>query len=135
MWTKFDGEARKAVFLAQGETQRRGGRTVDTSDLLLALAQRENSRSAQILAQFGLSEAAIRGATPLRDSEAGEDMTFSANLQRVIDAAYRETLRSESVVITTAHLLLGIMAVPSCTGAKTLDSLGLTGEKRSAIVD
>jgi len=114
MWQRFTEQARKVVFAAQEEAQRRGDHYVDTEHLLLGLLRGTDTVAVRVITELGVVPAKIQKSLESELPSSGEahaslDMTLTPRAKRVIDLAYDEARNLNNNYIGTEHLLLGLI--------------------------
>jgi hypothetical protein len=113
MWQRFTDRARKAVFYAQEEAQKRGSQYVATEDLLLGLLRDSDTLAVRVLETIGVPIHKVRSDVleALGEPKAvtTADMALSPRGTRVINLAYDEARNLNNNYIGTEHLLLGLI--------------------------
>jgi len=133
MWQRFTERARRVVFYAQQEANKRGHRYVATEHLLFGLCREKDNGAARILTILGVSlpriVAELERVLPEKDPiPAGSDMTLVPRAKRVIDLSYDEARHLNNDYIGTEHLLLGLIREGDGLAGRVLSKLGVTLE-------
>jgi RNA polymerase sigma factor (sigma-70 family) len=129
-WMRFTERARKIVYHAQVETQRRGGSLVGTEHLLLGLVKETDCAGARILAEkceISLERVVneINSLTANPKGRTGEDMLLDGDAKRAIEMAHEEADALEHDFLGSEHLLLGLLREAEGNAGRLLASLGL----------
>lgn len=138
MWQRFTEHARKAVFYAQEEAQKKGEGYVSTEHLLLGLTRESDNVAIRALEQMGLSRDRVRDEVEqhLQKGEArpSQDMTLTPRAKRVIDLAYDEARGLNNNYIGTEHLLLGLIREGDGLAGRILAKLDVDLERIREII-
>jgi hypothetical protein len=133
MWQRFTERARKAVFYAQEEAQKRGAPLLGTEDLLLGVLRDSDTTALRVLEKIGLPVDKLRSdileAIGEPKTITSTDMTLSPRAKRVIDFAYDEARNLNNNSIGTEHLLLGLIRESDGIAARVLARNGADLEK------
>lgn len=139
MWQRFAERARRVVFFAQEEAERRGDKYVSTEHLLLGLVREEDNVASRILEELGIPTGRIRAdmerQMAVGDPQTAEDIMLHPRGKRVIDLAHEESRRLQDPHIGTDHLLLGLIREGEGLASRVLTKLGATIDAVRAIVD
>lgn len=113
LYHRFTQRARKAIWTAQEESERRRHRYVFPEYLLLGLMLQQASTAACILSTLGISPERlcqeIEGHLVLGRDRLLGDTELSPLAQRAIELAYDEARQLGNTFIGTQHLLLGLI--------------------------
>src|SRR5688572_1159346 len=130
MFERFTDRARRAMTLANQESQRRGHDHVGTEHLLFGLAREESGLAAVVLREFRVQPAVVRekidqmghgpskGPPPMK-------VERTERFKRVLNSAIDEAASLSHNYVGTEHLLLGLLREQEGTAAKVLASLNL----------
>jgi hypothetical protein len=125
---RFTRRARKALMLAQVESQRMTHRHVGTEHMLLGIAETPDGVAGRALADLGVTAAEIRSLVERitdeatgTDTRAGYGLTDEA--KRTIEAAVEEVRRRGGRYVGTQHLLLAMIRQGRNPGANLLRDL------------
>jgi ATP-dependent Clp protease ATP-binding subunit ClpC len=131
MFERYTESARRALFFARYETSEFGAQAIGTEHLLLGIARNAAGLVGRILADAGLSYAAllpeVERRTAKRERTAtSTELPFSPETKRTLRFAEEEANRQSVSYIGTEHLLLGLLREGSGITAAILSSAGLT---------
>ena len=116
MFERFTMRARRAVVLAQEEARALHHGRIGTEHLVLGLLHEGEGRAAQALGALGLDLAGARAQVEAIDdvspSEPSGHIPFDDGAKQALMAAFDECRLEQDEVITTGHVLLGLLAVP-----------------------
>lgn len=126
-FNRFSGQAKRVMVRAQETAQAEDRTTVNTLDLLLALASSaESSSSGRVLADLAIDEVKIvatAGSLSASPETVVEGIGPTAELKRVVERAFQLIEYPED--IGTEHLLLAMAGEDGIAGA-VLGGLGLS---------
>jgi hypothetical protein len=125
-FNRFSGQAKRAMVHAQETAQAEDRTTINTLDMLLALASTADFRSGGILAGLEIDEAKIvaaAGSISASPETVVEGIGPTAELKRVVERAFQLIEYPED--IGTEHLLLALAGEDGIAGA-VLGGLGLS---------
>jgi ATP-dependent Clp protease ATP-binding subunit ClpC len=139
VFERFSEQAREVVVLAMEEAQRLGHASVDTEHLLVGLLRQETGAAATALERAGVTAEAVRSEierTIGRGKTTSPDPTpFSRDAKRALELALREALSLGANVVSTEHVLLGVVGVEDGVAARILRDFDVDREKvRSEVV-
>ncbi len=138
-WMRFTASARKTVFHAQQEAQRRGGSAVGTEHLLLGLVQVADCAGTRILTErCGVPLARVTEGigllAPPPGGRVGEDMQLDPRAKGVVDMAGEEADALGHAHLGTEHLLLALVRERDGVAGHVLERLGVELEALREIV-
>lgn len=126
---RFDGDAKKALTLAQEEAARAHHNYIGTEHLLLGLVRAEGSASS-ILARLGVREDAVREAIERAlggmQEIAIRQIVPTSRVKKVIELSFETARREASPRVTTDHLLVALLEEGEGLAAHVLRDLGAT---------
>src|ERR1700735_1369715 len=139
MFERFTARARSVVVLAQEESRRLGHNHIGTEHLLLGLLAEREGVAARALESLGVTlDAARQQVREIvgPDSEAARGhIPFTPRAKKILELSLREALSLGSEVISTEHLLLGLIDEGDGVGAQILERLGAQNTKvRKAVI-
>lgn len=125
MIERLTREARRIIILARDEALRCGRSIIEPDDLLLGLAQSEPEMIQKIP---GLSEAVAGRVTssPEQPESQGAEVPLSRSAHRALVFAAEEAERQGVRMISTGHLLFGLLRIPDSTAGKIVREKQLT---------
>jgi ATP-dependent Clp protease ATP-binding subunit ClpC len=128
MFERFTDRARRVVVLAQEESRLLGHNYIGTEHLLLGLLAEQEGVAARALRSLGITLDAAReqvreiiGPGP---QEVRGHIPFTPRAKKILELSLREALKLGSEVISTEHLLLGLVDEGAGVGAQILERLG-----------
>lgn len=135
MWQRFTENARKVVFYALDEAQKRGAEGVSEAHLLLGILRVEDATAARAIRAHGVRldqvrTEIVRHLPPGETRPTTHDLVLTSEAKRVIELAYREASEAfQSRYVGTESLLLGLLALEGGLAAQTLRALGIDVER------
>ena len=137
MFERFSERARQVLILAQDEARELRHNYIGTEHLLLGLIREEQGLAARVLAQLGVTLAAVRAHVEPGEG-AGKtigQIPFTRRAKQSLDGAVREALKMGHRWIGTEHLLLGLVSDADSTASLVLGKLGVSPERtRDAVL-
>jgi prophage maintenance system killer protein len=129
MFTRFTGQAVRAVHLCQEEARLLRHAYIGTEHLLLSLLYQGEGIAAEALASLGISREAVRGQLEQIVGLGASDpapghLPFTPRSKKVLELSLREAMRLGHHQIGTEHLLLGIIREGEGMAAQVLVALG-----------
>jgi len=128
MFERFTERARRVVVLAQEESRLLGHNYIGTEHLLLGLLAEREGVAARALESLDITLDAAReqvreiiGPGP---QEARGHIPFTPRAKKILELSLREALQLGSEVISTEHLLLGLVDEGAGVGAQIIERLG-----------
>ena len=124
---KFSQRAETAIERARLSARELGHSSVGTEHLLLGILGESESLGARILLRRGLTPEALRRAVLDMDgagAPGGPVLGLSGSARRAVETAAAEAENLRQGFIGTEHLLLGVLRLPDCGGARALRALG-----------
>ncbi|MFH0957482.1 MAG: ATP-dependent chaperone ClpB [Pseudomonadota bacterium] len=132
---KFTLKSQEALELAQEIASKRGNPQVDTEHLLLALLSDDQGICVEIIKKLGADLDRIRTETleaierfP-KQTGAAADRYFSNSLRAVLESAFKEMEQLRDEYVSVEHLLLAVSQASGTSGAKILNSKGVTKDR------
>jgi ATP-dependent Clp protease ATP-binding subunit ClpC len=110
MLERFSERARRVIVLATDEARRRGHAVVGPEHLLMGILRDGAGVGVQLLDQFGVSRDALTAATgrvldAMPSAPMGSDVTLSAELKAVLEAALEIDAQHCRRYVATEHLV------------------------------
>jgi ATP-dependent Clp protease ATP-binding subunit ClpC len=139
MFERFTDRARSVVVLAQEESRLLGHNHIGTEHLLLGLLAEREGVAARALESLGVTLDAARQLVreivgPGSEAARGH-IPFTPRAKKILELSLREALSLGSEVISTEHLLLGLIDEGDGVGAQILERLGAQNTKvRKAVI-
>ena len=139
MFERFTDRARSVVVLAQEESRLLGHNHIGTEHLLLGLLAEREGVAARALESLGVTLDAARQQVreivgPGSEAARGH-IPFTPRAKKILELSLREALSLGSEVISTEHLLLGLIDEGDGVGAQILERLGAQNTKvRKAVI-
>jgi ATP-dependent Clp protease ATP-binding subunit ClpC len=127
VFERFTDDARRTTVLAQEEARLLGHNHIGTEHLLLG-ALHTGGTAAQALATLGLTLERTRDEVVAR-TEVGRDLRrsnhipFTTGAKKAMEMGLREALALDDSTITTAHLVLGVLAVEDDVGLQVVTAV------------
>jgi ATP-dependent Clp protease ATP-binding subunit ClpA len=132
-FARFTRRARQVVVLAQEEAQALGHARVGSEHLLLGLVRAEDDKVGPILAEAGLTAAAVRERVAgLEQPPARRRQTFTRAAKRALERSLREARALGDNYIGAEHVLLGLMADQRAGAVAIVRELGADPEALTA---
>jgi ATP-dependent Clp protease ATP-binding subunit ClpC len=142
MFERFSDRARRAIVQAQEEARLLNHDYIGTEHILLGLIAERAGVAAQALGSLNVTlEAAreqVREIIGQGSQERGQrgHIPFTPRAKKVLELSLREALSLRSEIISTEHLLLGLIAEGDGVGAQILERLGVPAETvRARVLD
>ena len=144
MFERYSENARKAMSRANQEAQKLGHDHIGTEHILLGLIETKEGFAAEVLKNRNIDLSHARQKVmKLVENHAkldnqGQEVLLHRTLhaQTVINDAVKEARALKHNKIGTEHLLLGLLYENEGTGAKVIQSFGLTlDDVRSEVLD
>jgi ATP-dependent Clp protease ATP-binding subunit ClpC len=128
MFERFTERARRVVVLAQEESRLLGHNYIGTEHLLLGLLAEREGVAARALESLDVTlDAAreqVREIIGPGQQELSGHIPFTPRAKKILELSLREALKLGSEVISTEHLLLGLVDEGAGVGAQILERLG-----------
>ena len=124
---KFSQRAETAIEKARLSARELGHSSVGTEHLLLGILGESEGLGARILLGRGLELPALRREVLRMDgagAPGGPVLGLSEHARRAVETAAAEAETLRQGFIGTEHLLLGVLRLPDCGGARVLRALG-----------
>ncbi|WP_327178881.1 ATP-dependent Clp protease ATP-binding subunit [Streptomyces sp. NBC_01335] len=136
-FARFTTRARNAVIAAHNEAHLAGGAEVLPAHLVLGVVADTGSVGAQVIAAQGIAPEAVRTASlaalPPAAGEVPELIPYDASSRKVLELAYRESLRLGHPHVGTEHILLALLEHED--GEGVLTGLGVDKQAASAAAE
>ena len=129
-FARFTRRARQVIVLAQEEAQTLGHPRAGTEHLLLGLIRAEDEATAAVLAEAGLTEAAVRERVEALEP-AGPPRRrhgFTRAAKRVLERSVREAQAQGDNYIGAEHILLGLLSDERAGAFEIVRELGADPE-------
>jgi ATP-dependent Clp protease ATP-binding subunit ClpA len=131
MFERFSEKARRVIFFARYEASQFGSPAIDSEHLLLGILRESQDLPSAISpsASADTIKERIRRQAPIRDKiPTSIDLPFSESAKVALNAAAEEADRLDSRIISTQHLLLGLLREETCLAQRILAELGVALE-------
>jgi ATP-dependent Clp protease ATP-binding subunit ClpC len=133
MFERYTEKARRVVFFARYEASQFGSPSIETEHFLLGLLREDKALFRRVRLAGGAAEAIrkeIEAHTPpVKKTPVSVDLPVSNDCKQALAYATEEAERSNHTYIGTEHLLLGLLRVERCFGARLLDNKNITLER------
>jgi ATP-dependent Clp protease ATP-binding subunit ClpA len=127
MFELYNEKARRVIFFARYEASTFGSPYIETEHFLLGLFREDKELVRRFLPSRAVHDEIqkqIEEQTAVREKlSTSVDLPISAEVRRVL--AFAEEEGAARGLITTAHLLLGLLRLEDCFATKTLHRYGL----------
>ena len=138
MFERFSDQSRRAVVLAQEEARRLNHSYIGTEHLLAGLRHENRGPAARALMSADITLDAVRAQIEAL-VERGQlpspgHIPFTARAKKGLELSLREALQLDHDVISTGHLLLGLISQDDCVAVQVLGELGADPEQLRARV-
>ena len=138
MFERFTEQARQVIVLAHVEARLLGHDHIATEHLLLGLATEQDGLAVRILADLGVTAAAIRdeivAGVGTKEQVPAVSVPFDEGAVRAVEHAVREADDFGQRSVGSEHLLLGVVRTTDAVGARVLALFGLDEERIRAEV-
>jgi ATP-dependent Clp protease ATP-binding subunit ClpA len=130
---RFDDPAKRVLALAQDEAIRFRHNYIGTEHLLAGLVREKASIGARALEELGVELSKVRTALEFiigrgERPTAPNDITLSPRTKKVIELAIDEARKMNSGLVTSGHILLGLVREGEGIASGVLESLGVSLE-------
>jgi hypothetical protein len=119
-FSRFTGRARKVVVTAQESARAAGSSEIIEAHLILGLVADPTALGARAIVAQGVPLDAVRAAAiaalPTAADSVPALIPFGAQAKKVLELAFRETVRMSSDHVGTEHLLLALLELEDGTG-------------------
>ncbi|MCX5400737.1 Clp protease N-terminal domain-containing protein [Streptomyces sp. NBC_00102] len=136
-FARFTTRARNVAVTAHNEARLAGGTEVLPAHLVLGLVADTSGVGAQVIAAQGIVPEAVRAAAlaalPPAADEVPELVPYDADSRKVLELAYRESLRLGHPHVGTEHVLLALLEHEGGDGVLT--GLGIDKQAASAAAE
>lgn len=139
MWERYSERARRAVYFAQTEAQRRNAPSVTSEHLLLGILRDPNCFASKAVSLQGVAGWSVfgelAGALETYATPSPPDLVLSPDAKRAVDLAAQQARWIGNNYIGTEHLLLGVLMEGQSLASRTLRARGMEPKKtRDAFV-
>lgn len=128
---RFDQDAKKVLVLAQGEAERSRHSYIGTEHVLLAIIG-SKTRAAHVLERLGVEEPGVRATIEKvlggNERVVVKQMIPTSRVKKVIELAFGIAEQEGSPMVSSEHLLLGLIEEGQGIGAHVLADLGVTAD-------
>ena len=123
---QFTAKARSAIERARVAAMDFGSSNVGTEHLLLGVAAETDSMGAKLLRDGGFTEQRLREEVGRQTGKqvAMPTMGLSLDARDAIRKGAEDARRLGHLYVGTEHILLGILRLPQCAGARVITALG-----------
>ena len=136
MGTRFDGAARKAIDFAMIEVERRGGRALDPSHLLLGLLQASAGPIPDVLRRMGVEIDAVRTtvASAIAPAQAAEDgrIDVARSTEAILQRSAEVSLARGATIVSDLDILIAAAEQMESPAGRALGAHSLTAELLAA---
>ena len=139
MLERFSERARRVVVLATDEARRRGHGAVGPEHLLLGILRDGGGVGVHLLDQFHVSRAALEAAVArvldaMPSTATGGDVTLSAELKAVLEAALEIDAQHCRRHVATEHLVGALLKDDGSAAVEILRAAGADVERSSRLM-
>jgi ATP-dependent Clp protease ATP-binding subunit ClpC len=128
VFERFTVQAREVVVLAQDEARNFGHASVDTEHLLVGLLRQETGAAATALERLDVTAREVRREIERivgrGDTSPPDPTPFARDAKKALELSLREALSLGANVVSTEHVLLGVVRVDDGIAARILRDLG-----------
>ena len=132
MGTRFDGAARKAIDFAMIEVERRGGRALDPSHLLLGLLQASAGPIPEVLRRIGVEIDAVRmsAAAAIAPAQAAEDgrIDVARATEAILQRSAEVSLARGASIVSDLDILIAAAEQMDTPAGRALGAHAMTAE-------
>ena len=126
---QFTAKARSAIERARQASMTFSHSHIGTEHLLIGIAAEADSMGAKLLRDRGCTEQKLRRTVRAQsESDSMPVHGLSHNARRAISYGAEDARRFGHLYIGTEHLLMGMLRMPQCAGARVIASLGCDAE-------
>lgn len=130
MKMNFTSQARVAISLAKKTAVDRNHSYIGTEHLLVGLLREKNGTAGVVLRQFGVEETKLLGLidrliAPENPADTMLKPELTVHARQVLDHAVAEADRDGLRQAGTEHILISILKINSCVGARLLYTMGV----------
>ncbi len=131
---EYSKQAKKAITGASKLSKSLNHSYVGTEHLLIAIIEQENSLAAKVLNSNGVNKEGLLKLVEELISPGGEVVVqerdgYTPKMEQLLDHAADEADKCNSKTIGTEHLLLAMIRMQDCSGARLLNSLDVNPHK------
>jgi ATP-dependent Clp protease ATP-binding subunit ClpC len=133
----FTTHYQQVLAFASEEASALGHSAISTEHLLLALLHQHTSRTAQVLAAYGVTLDEARQAVATLSGKAAAEpqvLAFHPDAQRALQLAMNEAHQRNHPIVGTEHLLLGLLHDDANGAVRVLQHLHVSLERVRAEV-
>lgn len=127
MWEPFRESARRAIVLAQEAAKKYGRAHIGTQHVVMGLLEIDEGPLLPLFEERALPLDAYRerlAHEPREADGAAQEMAFTPNVKRLIEAAFELARDWGTTYIAAEHLTAALTLIPNSTGARYLIELG-----------
>jgi ATP-dependent Clp protease ATP-binding subunit ClpC len=131
MFERYTEKARRVVFFARSEASQFGSPFIDTECLLLGIVRESADMITSVAGPNAIEtiKDRIRQQHPIGNKfSTSVDLPFSEEAKQVLISAQEEADQLKSRVITSKHILIGLLREENCLAQRILSQLGATIE-------
>lgn len=129
MFQPYTEEASRLVARARDEARCLGYDYAGSEHILLGLLSVKKGLAGQVLKDLGIDIDGVRRQIPevaaCRDADSRRPLPFTTPARMALKQAQRESLLRGQRLIGTEHLLLGLLSLSDCRGARILQGMGV----------
>ena len=131
---EYSRQAKRAITGASKLSKSLQHSYVGTEHLLISIIEQENSLAAKVLNSNGVDKAALLKLVEELISPGGEIAIqerdgYTPKMEQLLEHASEEAAKCNSKTIGTEHLLLAMIRMQDCSGARLLNSLDINPHK------
>jgi hypothetical protein len=136
---RFDDAARQVVVLAQRQAGSLGHTQIGCEHLLLGLAAEPTGVARRVLQSLDADRDtladALESVAPARTTPTTGHLPFTDRAKNSLEAAYKESLEFDSDIVSTEHILLGLLSDANLA-VQLLRDIGITpSDVRRTVLD
>lgn len=140
VFDRLDDAGLQSVVLAQEHARLRGHPRIGCEHLLIGLAAEPLGVAGRVLMSVGANSTALadvlESVAPARPERARGYLPFTDHSKQALELSYRESLKLNSDVIRTEHVLLGLLADELNLAVQLLDKVNISPVKlRQTVMD
>lgn len=125
----FSRESHNAMVIAKYEAKRMGHTYIGVEHILLGLVQNDDHELTTLLGNKGISPSKLRSAVEFIVGTGPEtynaDFIQDPHAKKAIELAHEEARKDGADIITTAHLLIGVIREGDGIAGSILESMGV----------
>lgn len=127
VFDKFDEAARRSVFYARYESARVGKRIIDSEHVLLGIFREGDPVTTELWRGFKVIPERVRERFPTLETQVSSAaaLPISDDVKAILDYAVQEAVARDNIEVSPAHIVLGMLRIPTCEAAKLLSEHGV----------